>query len=239
MPTLRLRRLLPSLLSRSLIVVASLVYIAQACGVQITFPANAKDLSVAFPCMHRNCGCMNADQCWRSCCCNSVKQRLDWATKHNVTPPADAIAQAVAEEKKASENNMPSGDHCCSQTGDACDNAASRSGCTDNACSVHGSNTEDSTNSAASTCCDSEHTENDSTTAGDANESTPTGICLLQAFRCGGAGDNWLGAAASLIPPTADVTIIVPFLTRIVVQDSPGTISFRTPPVPPPRLALA
>jgi hypothetical protein len=40
-----------------------------------------------FPCQDLPCGCQNAEQCWRSCCCLTPEQRWAWARAHNVTPP--------------------------------------------------------------------------------------------------------------------------------------------------------
>lgn len=86
----------------------------------------AKDSSQAFPCQHSRCGCASAQQCWRSCCCHSLRDRLAWAREHGVTPPDFAIAQAreqgleivevidgiVTVKKKA----------CCAHRGSCSDN---------------------------------------------------------------------------------------------------------------------
>lgn len=46
-----------------------------------------KDKSSPFPCMNRTCGCMTAEQCWRSCCCFTNQQKLEWAREHGVAVP--------------------------------------------------------------------------------------------------------------------------------------------------------
>jgi hypothetical protein len=54
------------------------------------FPVSAavpKDGGEAFPCQDMPCGCQNAEQCWRSCCCLTPEQRWAWAQAHHVTPP--------------------------------------------------------------------------------------------------------------------------------------------------------
>jgi len=65
---------------------ALVVYVCVSCGFSAPIPSG-KDLSRAFPCMYSRCGCQNADQCWRSCCCHTVSERLAWARAHGVAPP--------------------------------------------------------------------------------------------------------------------------------------------------------
>lgn len=73
------------------------VYFAAAFGLPVPETLAAGP----FPCQFHGCGCRSADQCWRSCCCYSVEEKLAWAHRHGVTPP-DFVAEAV-----------PAGD-CCS-----------------------------------------------------------------------------------------------------------------------------
>ena len=47
-----------------------------------------------FPCMDCPCGCNSAEQCWRSCCCHTLAERMDWAREHGVRPPEYAIDEA-------------------------------------------------------------------------------------------------------------------------------------------------
>lgn len=56
-----------------------------------------KDLSQAFPCMDCGCGCVNAEMCWRKCCCYSNSQKLAWANKHGIRVPDFVLEQAAAE----------------------------------------------------------------------------------------------------------------------------------------------
>lgn len=55
------------------------------------------DLSRPYPCQDHRCGCRNADQCWRHCCCFSHEEKLSWARAHGVNPPADFVAQSSTE----------------------------------------------------------------------------------------------------------------------------------------------
>lgn len=79
--------------------------LAVSCLVSFTglpLPAGTvKDTSQPFPCQHHHCGCRNAAQCWKSCCCQSPAERLAWARKHGVTPPRDLIAAVAAGSASA------------------------------------------------------------------------------------------------------------------------------------------
>jgi hypothetical protein len=48
-----------------------------------------------FPCSSCPCGCATAEQCWRSCCCHTLAERMAWAREHGVRPPEYAIAEAM------------------------------------------------------------------------------------------------------------------------------------------------
>ncbi|MGN6546719.1 MAG: hypothetical protein ACTHK7_16815 [Aureliella sp.] len=58
----------------------------------------SKEGDEAFPCQDSPCGCRTAHQCWTSCCCTTPAERLAWAKRHGVTPPAYAkqVLQASA-----------------------------------------------------------------------------------------------------------------------------------------------
>ena len=56
-------------------------------GVPIQVGRNTAPHEQAYPCQHRACGCTSAGQCWRSCCCTTLRQRIAWAKANHVTPP--------------------------------------------------------------------------------------------------------------------------------------------------------
>jgi hypothetical protein len=62
-----------------------------------------------YPCQASLCGCKSAVQCWTSCCCHTPAERLAWAAKHNVTPPA-YFANVLRMEKL---NKASSQKQCC------------------------------------------------------------------------------------------------------------------------------
>jgi hypothetical protein len=52
-----------------------------------------------FPCRDRSCGCRTAEQCWKSCCCHSNREKLAWAEQHGVTPPDYVVVAAKNEAR--------------------------------------------------------------------------------------------------------------------------------------------
>jgi hypothetical protein len=72
-------------------------FLLASIGYPLWSNGEAKDLSQPFPCMYRHCGCRNAQQCWRGCCCFSNKQKLAWAEANGVTPPPYVAAAAEKE----------------------------------------------------------------------------------------------------------------------------------------------
>ena len=65
-------------------------------GVPVYQPPQ-KDRSQPFPCETCACGCYDAEACWRDCCCYTHAEKLAWAKKNGVTPPAFVIAAAKEE----------------------------------------------------------------------------------------------------------------------------------------------
>lgn len=80
-----------------------------------------KDLSSPFPCMYRQCGCRNAEQCWRGCCCFTNQEKLAWAKEHGVQVPG-YVAAAAAKEAPAKSAS------CCSTKSKSCCSTMSSSG---------------------------------------------------------------------------------------------------------------
>lgn len=69
-------------------------YLVVASGLPVPMAtSNEKDRSQPFPCMESQCGCQNAEQCWRSCCCHTVGERLAWASANGVTPPGYLVCE--------------------------------------------------------------------------------------------------------------------------------------------------
>ena len=70
-------------------------------GIPMQIPF-AKEVGELFPCMSCGCGCVNAEVCWRDCCCYNTDQKLAWAREHNVQVPDYLVAQAAEEVQSQS-----------------------------------------------------------------------------------------------------------------------------------------
>lgn len=101
-------------------VLLALAGYAVACfGIPLARPSE-KDLSQPFPCAHRSCGCMNAESCWKECCCFTREQKLAWAVANNVSVPASVLnersrscCQKVARVAHCETKSKPAS--CCSK----------------------------------------------------------------------------------------------------------------------------
>ncbi|MFO0838908.1 MAG: hypothetical protein U1D55_10310 [Phycisphaerae bacterium] len=69
---------------------------------------SAHDPAERFPCEVCGCGCGSARECWSRCCCHTAVERLAWAIRNGVQPPANvtfsdaewAAARRAAEPKR-------------------------------------------------------------------------------------------------------------------------------------------
>jgi len=68
---------------------------------------SGKDTSVPFPCMMKSCGCRNAEDCWRGCCCFANTQKLAWARKNAVEVPAYVVDAARRESQTPDSSDDP------------------------------------------------------------------------------------------------------------------------------------
>lgn len=84
----------------------AILYLVLAVGIPL--PNAAPQSSERFPCEGCPCGCRTAEQCWANCCCFSMSERLAWAKKNGVTPPAWVVARA-----ECSTSGEPKSCCCC------------------------------------------------------------------------------------------------------------------------------
>jgi hypothetical protein len=124
-------------------------------GIPIELPF-AKDLRELFPCMNCGCGCVNAEMCWRDCCCFTNAQKLAWAQENGVQAPAFLLEQVAVETLQDSQ--LADLKPCCRKRALAARQAAS--------CSRDNAN------------CDSE-------SESDSQEDAP-GIIAINALKCQG-----------------------------------------------------
>jgi hypothetical protein len=93
-----------------------------------------KDRSKPFPCQDRACGCRNAEQCWKKCCCFTNVEKVTWAKAHDFKLP-DFVLTAAGEEIARSArpgagskcaNCLASASSHCGPAGEAASGATSR-----------------------------------------------------------------------------------------------------------------
>jgi hypothetical protein len=82
-------------------------------GIPLPVPFS-KDIAQAFPCMNCSCGCVNAEMCWRQCCCYTNAEKLTWASQHGVRVP-EFVLEQVAAELKLGPTQLADVKPCCRQ----------------------------------------------------------------------------------------------------------------------------
>jgi hypothetical protein len=108
----RLRKILVRM-RRHFVVEPTLVgYLTMALGIPCPAAQSLKDTSQPFPCQQRLCGCMNAEQCWKYCCCFTLGERLAWAQGNQVNPPAYVPGSSSSSDQKPVGNCCGSGGKC-------------------------------------------------------------------------------------------------------------------------------
>lgn len=100
--------------ARSAIVWVSLVsFVVVASGAPLPEAPQLGHIAGPYPCQGHRCGCRSAEDCWKGCCCSSQREKLAWAKRNGVTPPA-FVAVAAAKETKSG------GKSCCSAKAKSC-----------------------------------------------------------------------------------------------------------------------
>lgn len=89
-----------------------------ACAVGVPLPAVVfKPSAQRFPCESHACGCVDAESCWRDCCCMTHAEKLTWAARNGVTPPAIALAAA---RREAAATKLACGGCCAAKAKSCC-----------------------------------------------------------------------------------------------------------------------
>lgn len=201
-----------------LLVVFSLL----AVGVPLPMPSRGKDRSRPFICMDSPCGCRDAEQCWRECCCHSQAEKLAWARRHNIIPPAFVIAAAQKEIKFSLAKKTESSHKSC--------------------CQSH--------SQKSASCCDAKgdfcRPSNSSTAPTEPTKSAKSSLAeagwefalLSSVHHCqGGAKLLWLGDWNALPSETPDVGCSLIAGEWVSITNHVPLAVELSPPVPPPRLA--
>jgi len=100
-PTQHLRGTHSSLARRTTALGLLIAYLTITTGVMVpvspqTDAPSAKPTE-RFPCEDRACGCAGGEQCWTHCRCQSLTQKLAWAKREGVRPPALALKLALGQ----------------------------------------------------------------------------------------------------------------------------------------------
>lgn len=90
---------------------ALVVYLATMFGYPVLEGPLKSGAGQPFPCQQHRCGCRTADQCWRSCCCYSPREKLAWAKSRGITPPMVLAAKTADDAPAPRTSRSPS---CCS-----------------------------------------------------------------------------------------------------------------------------
>lgn len=175
--------------------------------------AAEKDRRVPFPCMDKPCGCRNAEQCFRSCCCSTKTERIAWAKQHAVSEEFIALA-TEAQEKPAAAKSC-----CAGKTVPSCGKPAEKT----------------------ASCCEKtpaqkQPCEQQPEPSRSKQRSAP-GFSMLAAMKCAGLQVGALGVPLSLpVSPELPLLLEAPLL-GVVVMDTPNFSNpVDTPDGPPPRL---
>jgi hypothetical protein len=197
-------------------------YATTASGVPLPQFSSTSSSGESHPCRTHRCGCTTAEQCWKSCCCYSNREKVAWAAEHGVTPPAFVVAAAEVEAKPVAtiEAGKIAEPACCRSKRACC--------------------------AKSSTCLQATPAEGSHAGAPIARPaekaSTKTSIVFvtwLESRRCRGSTPTWMGVAISL-PPSAPVDcpafdpLVRPWTAR---PTAAVPLVFSPPAIPPPRAA--
>jgi hypothetical protein len=205
----RLRQLAVRFYRYPVVALALVSYLTAALGVPCARPI-AKDTSQPFPCQNRPCGCLNAEHCWKHCCCFSHAEKLAWAQEHHVQPPASA-STATCCEAATCDSSPGHGEDCC--------------------CSACGSASEKPREPAP--CCQAQAPTPDRSAG---KEHAVSWVLGIMARQCQNQGTFWLTGTPALPPPalviwTYDWTPVA----WCPAVDALAQSTSISPPAPPPR----
>jgi len=200
-------------------------FVVTAAGIPLPSANRLPKNGEPFPCMTSGCGCNSAEQCWRSCCCHTLAERLAWARKQGVRPPEFAIAGAkragadlnwLADNSKNVAVNTKNKSCCIVKS-------ATRSCCVKCTAGVPATSER--------ACCASRHDK-------VASRKVASHVVGLRALQCGGQSLNWLAAVPTLIMLRPQLSHELPLVARLRPAASDVAEGLTDDPaVPPPERA--
>lgn len=199
------------------------IYVVALIGLPVPETSQAAS-DGAYPCQQGRCGCATAEQCWRSCCCHTLDQRVAWARAHGVTPPAYVLEQLASQRSPGVET---ANEESC------CEHSHQDSASEDSSCERQTASNPSDDHPEAHACC------------GDTTESpTPEQpaaprvpwVSFIDAAKCQGLQSFWI-ALGGVIPPPPAIDYVCELNPAGFVTPALQPryeVSF-SPPLPPPR----
>jgi len=184
-------------------------------AVVIPQSASEKDLSEPFPCMHRACGCRSAEQCWKSCCCFSNREKVAWARANQVRLPL-FVHRAADKEVSTTVLQSKAKSSCCDRG--------------------HNSTRPEVTVECSSASPDETPAV---TQVEPSRRDSSRWITLKDVSECQGNAVFWLTISAFALPHSAAIQCCGSLPPEILEfpRALPACV-FRTPPSPPPDLCV-
>lgn len=214
-------------MQRGLAIALLLMYATTAIGVPLPSARGHAGGGAAYPCAGSGCGCDSAEHCWRSCCCHTLGQRLQWARKQGVQPPAFALEAARQEgllDAVVTEcTEVGATQDCCSKRVDA---ERTSLWTTTLAALVGGEATDSKQSNVAP----------DSWKSG--GEQKAGFVVAWRALACNGQSLNWLAAVPAVVIPSSDLVTYYSLADWLgpLASESAAGISFDLV-TPPPELS--
>jgi hypothetical protein len=201
---------------------AGLLIVFGATAAGIPLPIGKPILSKSnelFPCAGSSCGCRTAHQCWHSCCCTTLAERLAWAKRHGVRPPAFAIAEARAAGIGMAwlKTGGPAATSCAASSCCQAKQATSTRSCCKRS----------DESGVARSCC-------------QPREKAPQGTTVIgwRALKCDGKSIHWLCAVPTSINLQAGFLFdAAPIAWLCPMPPAAYHATAESPAVPPPELA--
>ncbi|QDT99381.1 hypothetical protein [Gimesia aquarii] len=198
----------------------SLLVLFALCASFVPLPTNSKsplkkDLSTPYPCQNRPCGCRSAEQCWKSCCCFSNREKVAWSKANRVTPPTYVIAAA----KQEATESVCQTEGCCTKQ-------------------KKSSQQEIVVSSSENCCTSSDEPEKTTSFEVSAEENETFFVIGVFAQKCQGQGPFWNSLPWAILP---EVQAMVSYSDLVVWTRPTSTTAPRSaaePPEPPPRLMV-
>jgi len=179
---------------------------------------SGKDLSQPFPCQNRPCGCRNAEECWKHCCCFSREEHLTWARTIGIEPPPVIDHSKDGGWHVARQRDLPndeSNEDCARCREKRAENLVHPKEC----------------------CSDSANTSKVTAAATQAPSKTrPAWVIGVSVLRCQGLATYWVAMGAVSLPTPPFVwTARLPLIGLVSYSGECAISLLIAPPQPPPR----